>query len=70
MSTRLQLSAIEIEALLQALNPDAFDESTEEGTKAAARCRHAVLKLSARLKRLQRVQGARLKRVEREKRCG
>lgn len=63
MSTRLQLSAIEIEALLQALNPDAFDLSTEEGTKAAARCRHAVLKLSARLKRLQRMRRAKLKRV-------
>lgn len=62
MSTRVQLSAGEIEALLRALNPDVFDLSTEEGTKAAARCRHAVLKLSARLKRLQR--------VERERRRG
>lgn len=55
MSVRVQLSAGEIEAILQAVNPDVFDESTEEGTKAAARCRHAVLKLSARLKRLQRM---------------
>lgn len=66
MSIRLQLSAGEIEAILQALNPDVFDESTEEGTKAAARCRHAVWKLSTRLKRLQRVQVASLKRVEKE----
>lgn len=56
MSVRVQLSAGEIEAILQAINPDAFDTSTEEGTKAAARCRHAVLKLSSRLKRLQRMQ--------------
>lgn len=70
MSIRLQLSAGEIEALLTALNPDAFDLSAEEGTKAATRCRHAVLKLSARLKRLQRVQKAKLKRVERENHHG
>lgn len=56
MSARVQLGAGEIEAILQAINPNVFDASTEEGTKAAARCRHAVLKLSARLKRLQRVQ--------------
>lgn len=56
MSVRVQLSAGEIEAILQALNPNAFDTSTEEGTKSAARCRHAVLKLSARLKRLKRPQ--------------
>lgn len=70
MSVRVQLSAGEIEAILQAINPDAFDTSTEEGTKSAARCRHAGLKLSARLKRLQRMQKAKLERVEREKRHG
>ena len=55
MSIRLQLSAGEIEAILRALNPDVFDLSTEEGTKAAAHCRGAVLKLFARLNRLKRV---------------
>lgn len=55
MSARVQLSAGEIEAILQAVNPNVFDASTEEGTKAAARCRHAVLKLSARLKRLKQM---------------
>lgn len=55
MSLRVQLSAGEIDALLQALNPDAFDISTEEGMKAAAHYWRAVDKLGSRLKRLQRM---------------
>lgn len=70
MSLRVQLSAREIAAILRALNPGVFDLSTEEGMKAAARYWRAVDKLSARLKRLQRMQMAKLKRVEREKRRG
>lgn len=55
MSIRVQLSAGEIEALLKSSDPKVFDLSTEEGMKAAERRRHAVLKLSARLDRLQRM---------------
>lgn len=55
MSLRVQLSAGEIEAILQALNPDVFDTSTEEGTKAAAHYWRSVEKLKARRDRLQRM---------------
>lgn len=63
MSTRVQLSAGEISAILQAaehVDPDsAFDLTTEIGTKMLARYDAALSKLRAKLKR-----------VEREKRRG
>jgi hypothetical protein len=54
---RLKLNAGEISALLHAadhINATAFDLSTEDGTKNAARYRSAIMKLRAKHIRIER----------------
>jgi hypothetical protein len=57
VSLRLKLNAGEIAAILHAadhIRPDAFDLTTEDGTKNAARYRAAIMKLRAKHIRIER----------------